>query len=340
MSPLWCLSVTRAPGCRHFLCWCWTSSQSSGLQKYAKRMSIPTQYAAHVPEERKKDPTSNIFDDDERIRSFTEAQAITADIPEDRLNHDQSAADPKKRSDPSRWESFCERIFRGASSHAAKEKLRLSRQQRVNSELARREEPKPLAIFHQLIFDEWAPGTTVTPLARTKVVEKNCYGMIEWSAVRKAASSLLPKHAAVAGWKNRALSCVEHEGVQPMPKKSWRDSKVTVDCPLECSLALGMVAAEARLCVAEQTSRLNPLLGSAHDSLHERHLQEEQHNRMHQIRNFQVGGPGKLVEADDPRHALQENGGLADQWYLDDGDTFCHPLLVQQNLQAFDAANG
>ena len=29
---------------------------------------------------------------------------------------------------------------------------------------------------------------------------------------------LLPKHAAVAGWKHRALSLVEREGVKPMPK--------------------------------------------------------------------------------------------------------------------------
>ena len=49
--------------------------------------------------------------------------------------------------------------------------------------------------------------------------------------------------------------------------------------------------------------------------------------------NFQLGGPEKLVGAHDPRHALQENGGLAYQWYL------FHPLLVLPFLPAFDAAN-
>ena len=44
--------------------------------------------------------------------------------------------------------------------------------------------------------------------------------------------------------------------------------------------------------------------------------------------NFQLGGPEKLTGADDPRHALQENGGLADFWYLYDGDILCHPMLV------------
>ena len=61
-----------------------------------------------------------------------------------------------------------------------------------------------LASFHQLIFDEWASGTPDTPQARINVDEKNCFGMTEWGAVRTSASSLLPKHAAVAGWKHRA----------------------------------------------------------------------------------------------------------------------------------------
>ena len=43
-----------------------------------------------------KDPTTIIFDDDEWIRSLTEAQKIAADILEDRLTHDQCEADPRK----------------------------------------------------------------------------------------------------------------------------------------------------------------------------------------------------------------------------------------------------
>ena len=30
----------------------------------------------------------------------------------------------------------------------------------------------------------------------------------------------------------------------------------------------------------------------------------------------------------DPRHEVQENGGLADFWYLDDGDILCDPRLA------------
>ena len=34
-----------------------------------------------------------------------------------------------------------------------------------------------------------------------------------------------------------------------------------------------------------------------------------------------------------------ENGGLADQWYIDDDDILCHPTLVLSYEQAFDTAN-
>ena len=78
----------------------------------------------------------------------------------------------------------------------------------------------------------------------------------------KAASSLLPKHAAVAGWKHRALSHVEQEGVPPMPKDRGAEQR-DVHSPLECGLALGMVAVEARLHVAaQQAARTLPWIGT------------------------------------------------------------------------------
>ena len=60
---------------------------------------------------------------------------------------------------------------------------------------------------------------------------------------------------------------------------------------------------------------------------------------MHRIHNFQPGRPEKLIGADDPRHAFQENGGLADFWCCDDGDILCNPMLVLPYLQALDIAN-
>ena len=55
---------------------------------------------------KEKDPTSKQFDDDEWIRSLTEAQEVTTDIPEDRVTHEQQEADPKKVR-PIQMEEFC-----------------------------------------------------------------------------------------------------------------------------------------------------------------------------------------------------------------------------------------
>ena len=45
---------------------------------------------------KENDPTAQMFDADEWIRSLTEAQEITADIPEERITHNQSEVDPEK----------------------------------------------------------------------------------------------------------------------------------------------------------------------------------------------------------------------------------------------------
>ena len=91
--------------------------------------------------------------------------------------------------------------------------------------------------------------------------------------MRTSASSLLPKHAAAAGWKHRALSSVEQEGVQHMHKDCGAEQG-DVDRPVECSLALEMVAAEARLRVFEQqAARTLPWIGT-HDPAHAGRLQD------------------------------------------------------------------
>ena len=45
---------------------------------------------------KEKDPTSKQFDDDEWIRSLTEAQEVTNDVPEDRVECHQQEVDPKR----------------------------------------------------------------------------------------------------------------------------------------------------------------------------------------------------------------------------------------------------
>ena len=74
------------------------------------------------------------------------------------------------------------------------------------------------AIVHQLFYGEWLTGSLSGPLARIKVDEKNCFGMIEWKAVREAASRFLPKHTEAAVWKHRNVTSVEQEGLSPKPQ--------------------------------------------------------------------------------------------------------------------------
>ena len=92
-----------------------------------------------------------------------------------------------------------------------------------------------LAIFHQLLLDQWMTGSLSGPLARIKVGGKNCFGIIEWKAVREAASRFLPTHTAAAR-KHRNLFHVEQEGLPPVPKDRGAEQG-DVDGPLECSLA-------------------------------------------------------------------------------------------------------
>ena len=50
------------------------------------------------------------------------------------------------------------------------------------------------------------------------------------------------------------------------------------------------------------------------------------------------GDEGDVITPN-PGHEIQKNGGLADFWYLDDGDILCVPGLVAAYFEAFDEAN-
>ena len=145
-----------------------------------------------------------------------------------------------------------------------------------------------LAIFPQLLYDEWASGSLTEPLARIKVDENNSFGMIEWKAVREAVSRFLPKHTAAAGWKHRNLSHVEQQEVLPMPKDRGAEQG-DVDGSLECNLALGLVAAKTRGRVtAQQASGSLPWIGVGDPSDAQR-LQAEHAARQQETRQLPVG---------------------------------------------------
>ena len=54
----------------------------------------------------------------------------------------------------------------------------------------------------------------------------------------------------------------------------------------------------------------------------------------------QASGSLPWIGVDDPSARFtKKNGGLADMWYVDDGDIMCHPILVPSHLHEFDDAN-
>ena len=115
----------------------------------------------------------------------------------------------------------------------------------------------------------------------------------------------------MTGWKHRALSYFWNKKDFNRCPKIVVQSKV-MSTVLE-SAAWSWRSVEARLGVAMQQTL--PWFGTD-DSVHEKRLRDGQRDRMQKIQNFQPGTE-KILGADDPRDALQENGGLADQWYED-----------------------
>ena len=121
---------------------------------------------------KEKDPTSKQFDDDEWIRSLTEAQEITADVPEDSVMYDHQAVDPKKvppiHMGELLWKCVSRRLLALSEGEI---KLQLSRQHCDSLKLDPKVVPR-LAILHQLLYNEWAVGSLTEPLDRSKLTRK------------------------------------------------------------------------------------------------------------------------------------------------------------------------
>ncbi len=202
-----------------------------------------------------------------------------------------------------------------------------------------------LATLHQLLYEVWRDGDLERPLARIKIDERNCFGSLEWPAIRRASQEELPRHFVVACWKHAAVSAVEQQGVAPAAKDRGAEQG-DVDGPLECSLTLGGVATETRRQVHERQRR-GLLPWAAESAAAARAADEEFDRRSERAVAWRALTPAQRREADsgggilpDPLHEVQSGGGLADWWYLDDGDILCHPRLVLPYLQCFDPVNG
>ena len=191
-----------------------------------------------------------------------------------------------------------------------------------------------LAVFRQWENDE-PQGGSFGPVARIKVDEKKCFGMIEWRAVREAAAQLLPKRTASGMETSPDLACAAGR-VEPIP--------VTETTNMVMSMAPSSAAWRKVL----QRRRLGRKLQS------NRRRTISPGNGSTKPKRVQITGPSTTLgigepipfapearltsQAYDHRHEVQERGGLADIWFLDDGDIMCHPVLVAPFLKAFDGS--
>ena len=159
------------------------------ITQSARRMPIPPQYAAHVFEER-KNPTTKVFDDDGWIRSLTEAQEITAGVPEESVIYDQQAVDTQKVR-PIQMEEFLRK-------YVSRRLLALSEGEIAAFTTAMR----------QLGVGSFTSSSTMNGFQdhwqlrwpESKWMKK-CFRILN-GVLCRAACRLLPRHAAAAGWKH------------------------------------------------------------------------------------------------------------------------------------------
>ena len=130
--------------------------------------------------------------------------------------------------------------------------------------------------------------------------------------------------------------------VLPLPKDRGAEQG-DVDGPLECALTLGQVAKEAATKVhqlqrngglewantqADLAASQGPTQLSRAEAIKE--AQEAFDNMIiaecewaaSLPEDRRAGGEGAIITPN-PGHEIQKNGGLADLWYVDDGDTVC-----------------
>ena len=201
-----------------------------------------------------------------------------------------------------------------------------------------------LATFHQLLHEAWSEGTVDRVLARIKIDERNCYGSLEWPAIREATRAALPKHLPVLCWKHAAASEAKQPGA-PAAAKDRVAEQGDVDGSVECSVALGNIATKTWQSIhAMQRSGALPWATSRPDGPTEAMAEfDERQTRAAAWAALEPAqrrsSEGSKTMIPDPRHEIQGSGGIADFWYLDDGDVLIDARLVPVYLAAFDRFN-
>ena len=151
---------------------------------------------------KEKDPTSKLLV--VWIRSLTEAKEISADVPGDSVMCDKQAVDPKRVGPIHMGEFLRKYVSRRLLALSEGEIAALTtavRQLGVGSQSG----AEALAIFHQLIYDEWASGSLNEPPASFPFPSQtHCNGGVEASELGPTSSKRdcrrCPKETSMALW--------------------------------------------------------------------------------------------------------------------------------------------
>ena len=153
-----------------------------------------------------------------------------------------------------------------------------------------------------------------------------------------------PRQLPATCWKHAEVSDVEQPGVPPCAKNRGAEQG-DVDGSVECSLTLGFVAAKSRA-ELHRRQRAGELPWADASEAAAREAAAEFDERAARAQRWMATPPMQRRTSEpssriiaDPLHELQARGGIADFWYIDDGDVLIDPRLVQPYLEAFDAAN-
>ena len=150
--------------------------------------------------------------------------------------------------------------------------------------------------------------------------------MIEWCAVRKAASCLLSKHAVVAGWKHRALSHVGQERIPPLPKDCGSEQG-DVDGLSNVAWLWEWLLLRIDCTPLTKAARTLPWIGTTHWEHSGSKLNTIARCSRSKTFSWVVQkGTSELMTRDMPNRKTE---GSADLWYMDDFDTICHQILKE-----------
>jgi hypothetical protein len=88
-------------------------------------------------------------------------------------------------------------------------------------------------------------GELLEPLLAIQVDAENCFGLLEWPEIRRAALEEAPDLAAAVSWKHAEVSFVEQPDLHPQAKNRGAEQGDTYG-PAETGLALGRLGRAIR----------------------------------------------------------------------------------------------